>query len=527
MLNNPAEVTTSSSTPLNLVVVSPEQYGAVGDGVTDDSDALEAALCSGYTTYGIAGKTYAVSRPIAVATLPQGAKVFDLNGASVKACHIGILFYPATGTQAEPIPRFLLRNGALTGPVTIDSPYNDVDQSMALRITDHSVISDVSFSGFCDALSIYDNSSVRNLYFDQIRDNPIVFRGTSSSANEININHCAGDCILIKGSYNSIDNVTIQYGGIPGNNPEPSYLSGGVIVFGADNDDAKFNTVSSISCNIFGGGGIIFNGSNNTIISARLGSCFYTEPSPQIINDIAYVLYIGGGNNRMGALFVERVLDGISDNVKGSDNHIGNVKIRAASRLNYLCSLQSANLRFGKFEFPAGVEGSIYLNAPNLHGESLTVLKAQGEYVAGTAVIRLLDTATIDEIDIMADGVTQALLIEQSASCVIGMIRASNFLGCAYYVGGGLENPQIARKVIINNSASAIDSPVKIDATGKLLISDWKIIDNSDKDARPQVRGEGLTVLWLNGYGSKPVAVNGAVIYFNEIITEDGSNIFS
>ena len=60
--------------------VKPEHYGAVGDGTTDDTVAVQAAINAGYCVLQ-RGKTYLLNSPL---TMPEGG-VLNGNGATLKA----------------------------------------------------------------------------------------------------------------------------------------------------------------------------------------------------------------------------------------------------------------------------------------------------------------------------------------------------------------------------------------------------------------------------------------------------------
>jgi len=68
-----------SSFLVSMPYVTPEQYGAVGDGVTDDKTALQLAINSGKGVF-LGSKTYLISDSI---LLPSNAKVFGLGAKSI------------------------------------------------------------------------------------------------------------------------------------------------------------------------------------------------------------------------------------------------------------------------------------------------------------------------------------------------------------------------------------------------------------------------------------------------------------
>lgn len=73
---------------IKLAIVSPEMFGAVGDGVTDDSAAFTKAILSGKKVVCDSTKTYYFAHPVDVRTLSQGH--LDGNGAWFVNFHIYI-----------------------------------------------------------------------------------------------------------------------------------------------------------------------------------------------------------------------------------------------------------------------------------------------------------------------------------------------------------------------------------------------------------------------------------------------------
>ena len=68
-LNNslqPVWVNQSGGGSVDLFYVTPEDYGAVGDGVTDDSQAVQDACDAGYDVYFASNKTYFIPTPIEI-----------------------------------------------------------------------------------------------------------------------------------------------------------------------------------------------------------------------------------------------------------------------------------------------------------------------------------------------------------------------------------------------------------------------------------------------------------------------------
>lgn len=95
--------------PLNLPT-----FNAAGNGVTDDSDALEDALAAGGVIIGKPGATYRVTRELAV---PSNT-LFNLNGATILQDAPTDIF-AATGTQSSKV---VFTSNQSAGSVTVALP---------------------------------------------------------------------------------------------------------------------------------------------------------------------------------------------------------------------------------------------------------------------------------------------------------------------------------------------------------------------------------------------------------------------
>lgn len=66
---------------VDLFYVTPEDYGAVGDGTTDDSEAVQDACDAGYAVYFGSGKTYYLASTV---TIDHDCHLFGGEGATIK-----------------------------------------------------------------------------------------------------------------------------------------------------------------------------------------------------------------------------------------------------------------------------------------------------------------------------------------------------------------------------------------------------------------------------------------------------------
>lgn len=95
--------------------VSFYDFGAVGDGIADDSNAIEAAINSGAQRVFAGNKTYRITRPLAIWT--SGVEV-DLRGATItqvtKYAH-GVIIGQTAGGAYTQVENVTIRNGHLIG----------------------------------------------------------------------------------------------------------------------------------------------------------------------------------------------------------------------------------------------------------------------------------------------------------------------------------------------------------------------------------------------------------------------------
>ena len=93
--------------------VTPEQYGAVGDGTTDDSEAVQDAVDAGYSVYFDSNKTYYLASAV---TIDHDCHLFGGEGATIKTAT------PSGGTVNDGI----VVTGTLKKTTTLTTDYSSV-----------------------------------------------------------------------------------------------------------------------------------------------------------------------------------------------------------------------------------------------------------------------------------------------------------------------------------------------------------------------------------------------------------------
>lgn len=100
----------TGSGSVDLFYVTPEQYGAVGDGVTDDSQAVQDACDAGYAVFFASSKTYYLASTV---TIDHDCHLFGGEGATI------MTKTPTGGTA----PNGIIVTGALKKATTMITDY--------------------------------------------------------------------------------------------------------------------------------------------------------------------------------------------------------------------------------------------------------------------------------------------------------------------------------------------------------------------------------------------------------------------
>jgi|GEM_PF-4684055 len=167
-------------------------FGAVGDGVADDSDALAAAVTSVEAIHGVvfipSGSTLRVTK-----TIPMGG--ISLIGAHRDASRI-FADYDGTVLSADPdsLSHFVMKNITLTGEITftwtLTSATNQI--GLLLKSAHKSIIENCYFVHLDTAIKIIDGSYYNVLAYNLFRTNKLSIYLLASTPladapNEINI----------------------------------------------------------------------------------------------------------------------------------------------------------------------------------------------------------------------------------------------------------------------------------------------------------------------------------------------------
>jgi len=206
---------------------TPEQFGAVGDGVTDDSDALISALASAKTVTMRSGAVYLVSKPLKMSP----GQLLNGNGATLKRANqvtttmVGDLAHVSTnvitvaagdGAKFKVGQRIMAYKGTSNWSdyPKITSIVGDVittDVQYSFYNGTGTMTSPVSICTQYDLLNTADDSTVRDLKIDGNNSNwtrarwenctDVGISGHNSTLDNVIIRNSPGEAIMFHGAY--------------------------------------------------------------------------------------------------------------------------------------------------------------------------------------------------------------------------------------------------------------------------------------------------------------------------------------
>ncbi|CAI0978815.1 hypothetical protein [Serratia proteamaculans] len=489
-------------------LVSPNMYGARGDGIADDTSALTAAFSSTYSTICQQGATYMTSDTVQIKNGQDTRKVINLNGATIKAKagHLKPFFASKSSTPGnyDYLHGVEMFGGRLYGWVKRESVYHQVSAHNGFVAGDKSYFYHMTVRGFCDGMVLMGNSVAFDVNIDECRDNLIVVKNNDNVVSNITGGYCLGDGILVKGSKNIVAKVTITGAGIPASTFEPGYVSGSIIALGQDSElDGTTSDcyVIDVKCGTWGGGGVIVDGENNFCDNIEAGDCYYLEQTnaSAILNG-APAVYTGGSNHRVNNVKVGHCIRGVEIHDGSKGNRIDNISI-ASCRVHPGLSASGnqsdshiGELTFGRLTGNKALD----LNMSGLVIEQITVNEYASAFGSGGSLCSIKKPVTIGSLVFnsqSANNILPVVLMEANAS-ISNLVVNNNKAVCLQTTAAVTQLPQ---NLTIQQTADAIDSAVKLFGNGASLVKNWQIRGNPT--VLPSVRGTD-TQLTIEHYPS-------------------------
>lgn len=480
------------------VMVSPNMFGARGDGNADDTAALTAAFLTPYVTVCQQNATYMTSDTVRIKNGKTTKKIINLNGATLKAKagHLKPFFADefSTAEKYDYLHGVEMFGGRLYGWVKRESAYHQVSSHNGFVAGDKSYFYHMTVRGFCDGMVLMGDSVAFDVNIDECRDNLFTVNNDGNVVSNITGGYCLGDGFLVKGTKNIVARVTIAGAGIPANTVEPGYRAGSVFAVGQDKAPTSDCYVIDISCQEWGGGVAIVSGQRILCEHISAGNCHYlSSPNASAILNGAPVVYADGVGHIIRHVKAGESLRGVELHDGSADVNIDDVSIEACSiHPGLSASGSQSGCRIGSLAFGRLVGNqSLYLAMAGLVIDKISVDEYATAYINGGRVCVIRQPLTIGSLVLnsqLATNTLPVLVMESNAD--IGYLTVSN--SRAVCLQTAVDVTSLPKRLRIQQTTDAIDSAVKLFGKGDSRVSTWQIEGNPS--VRPAIRGEGVNL---------------------------------
>ncbi|ASZ78802.1 tail spike protein [Serratia phage 2050H1] len=479
--------------------VTPEQFGAKGDGVTDDIAAINAAVGTGLNVIFNASSTYLIGGPIILPYTATWQNLFG-NDAVIKAKSHFLMFqqkdFDGNVGMNTAYKNFYGIRGV--GTAHAKSVYTQVVQSQFLRMT-NGTASDCSAIGFCNGLSLMGGARVFNFYADDIRNAAIRGEGENNFLVGMNAGFIAGDVVLIKSNYSYYSNLFCEYAGVsPEDTEEPASLrdQGAMVSFAQDGQNAIGNVVDTCHCLNYGGAFAVFSGSYNKMTGSLYGGAFVEARRAKGAGN---AIYMSGSYNMIADVQLDLVYSGVEMHTGSSHCSMGYITIEAKSGYGTYaisingtttdCHIRGLHVKRGLTKSADAYLGTDGTDIGELKLENFT------QPSSGASPVRVLGSNIIDRLYVSQSPTSTSTFINVTiqGNAQIRDLQIDGCLGNSLLVTAGAV-PNLGTVQITPNPSSTVP-PCIFSGTDTRVVGGLNIRGGS---AVGQPRANGT--LWLGSY---------------------------
>ncbi|MFK3703827.1 hypothetical protein ACI2JR_02465 [Klebsiella sp. NPDC088457] len=334
--------------------VTPEKFGAVGDGVVDDSSAFTSACATGKNIICNSQGKYLLNSQV-VFPIGKTKQIIDGNGCVIiwNGGNEQPFNQRGEGNALIGYTKYKsYQNMKIMGPVKTTSRFSSFSNCHAINFSD-GYVRNIKFDGWTNCLRAFGNTMSTEIIADNVRNAIWSERNNNNHISNVKGGWIAGDVLVFYSQFSSAHNINVEYAGII---PENSEETGGprsgwgcLVSTGQDGyaDETKYINISDVICKYHGGGGIIIGGEFINVQGViNVGDAY--QPSFA---------------NRQWAVWVS-----------GTDNNIGDIHI---GQTQGACLVQSGSTRCSI--------GRVFVSKP-LVGIRPFILSAYDDAGAGTKI---------------------------------------------------------------------------------------------------------------------------------------------
>lgn len=482
-----------------LGYVTPEMFGAAGDGINDDQTAWQQAANTKKSISCRAGATYKLGSTV---IFPDDTPAL-INGNGCTILWDIPSNQPFDQYSTSPArygyTRFKsYQNIKFKGPVLPKSKYSDYANCHAVNYSD-GYANNLTFDGWTNCFRVFGNTFTSNITADNLRNSVWSSRNSNNHISKVKVGWCAGDVIVAYGSYFSVDDVSAEYAGvIPSDTEEaPGTPRGALISTGQDGNASTtfYGMVSNVQCKWHGGGGIICAGDNISVGGAiNVGNLYQTTA---LTNKRQIAVYVSGSKINIGDVLCGAVNTVITIQSGTSTCSVGNVYV-AQAMVGVAPSLVSAFDVSDSYIVSCRIQGvhmdgfvstgnAVVLSTDGVVLEKLYI-RSLGNTEANRTVL-LRGSCKVGEIEIYNPGLSSAVTntIETEGNPFIGKITMEAIYATCITVKSG-SVPKIG-EVHLRNLGNGGKPPIVINGLGTENHFWGSVHLNGDLGARPAMVG--------------------------------------
>ncbi|POX19348.1 hypothetical protein C3468_15325 [Serratia marcescens] len=496
--------------------VTPEMFGVPDDG--DWTPQITAAVATMREVHLMAGKEYRCDGTIYMPSNNMQRLKFVFNGATIFANHMQPVFRSPAPLESPTISYYhIVGPGKIRSIGSVDTVYEQGKNFVGFPAGDHSSIYNIEMTDIsCDGTQFWGYAGHGgDLFFDNVRDNPVATYGLYNQIGRVNIGHSGGDTLLMKGNYNSVEWCHAKKAGLPGSNPEPGYICGGCVIFGAPVDGDPLgsnNRVGYYKADQWSSLGVGFSGDNCSVGEIELGESIFEDDSPLVQGNKPYVAIYNGNGNHIGRITSKKSAYGILF-IRGERHTLDYAELNNCHKEQLSLNINSVGSTVGDFVVNNSLHVGMYIE-PGAGCSINRIIFNNANIPLGNTACQIRNAnASIGEIRINGSGSSSGsgVFVEQRAKSAIRFITCNNINGMAVWVRPGGRAPSSAH---LSNLSTAT-RPVMQISSNQSACSNYYILNNSST-GQPTVYAEpssgGAISTWVGCEGAIPLAQGGATL---------------